>query len=62
MRFRDETRAVAPVTAAIVENSEAVRNLIKNKARIITDEIQDTLGIGSSATNSILNKHLGVQK
>lgn len=58
-------------TIPTVENIKAVRNLIKNNAvrnfiknntRITTDEIQDTLGIGSSATNSILNKHLGVQK
>ena len=62
MRFRDETRAVAPVTAATVENIEAVRNLIKNNARITTDEMQDTHGIGPSATNSILHKHLDVQK
>ena len=62
MRFRDETRAVAPVTAATVENIEAVRNLIKTNARITTAETQDILGIGPSATNSILRKHLGVQK
>lgn len=60
--FEDEPRVGRPRTAVTSENIEAVRQLVNIDPHITYQQIQDTLQIGSAATESILHDYLGLRK
>ena len=60
--LRDTEYPGRPVSVTTEENAARVRQLIEDDARITTRDIGHILGIGMSAVNTILHKHLGVHK
>ena len=62
MSLQDLPRSGRQLTAVTPENIEKVRELITNDPRITYIQIEKTLDIGSSATNTILEQHLQVKK
>lgn len=60
--LEDEPRPGRPAVAVCAENIIATEKLIKENRNITHRDIQEELGIGSSAVDIILHKHLGVRK
>jgi histone-lysine N-methyltransferase SETMAR len=60
--FKDEPHAGRPRSVVTLENIEAVRQLVNIAPHITYQEIEDTLQIGSAATQSILHDYLGLKK
>lgn len=58
----DDERSGRPLTAVTAENIERVRNMVRNDDRVTFEEIQESLGIGSSSVFTILHTHLKVSK
>ena len=60
--FEDEPRAGRPRSTVTPENIEAVCQLISVDQHLTYQQIQDTLQIGSAASESILHDHLGSRR
>lgn len=60
--FEDEPHTGRPREAVVQENIRAVEQLIRKSRNITHREIEEELGIGSAAVDSILHEHLGVRK
>lgn len=60
--LEDDHRSGRPADAVTPANIRLVAELIKEKRNLTFNEIQQALGIGASAVNSILHDHLGVRK
>ena len=60
--FEDEPRVGRPRSAVTPENIEVVRQLVNDDPHITYQQIEDTLQIGSAATESILHDYLGLRK
>ena len=60
--LQDGDRPGRPLTAVTQENIDAVRKLIRDQPRITCVDIEEALGTGTAAINTILYKHLRVHK
>lgn len=60
--LEDEPREGRPQTATTEENISSVQMMLKDDPRCTYQQIQQTLGIGSSAVSRILHDNLGVRK
>lgn len=58
----DEPREGRPATAVTPANIDAVRELLKQDRRTTYNEIEASLGIGTTAIKTILHDHLAVRK
>lgn len=61
-RVSDEPREGRPNTAVVPENIDAVREWIKTDRHVTYKQIVASLGIGMTATQTILHDQLGVRK
>jgi HTH domain in Mos1 transposase len=58
----DADRPGRPRTAVTEETISAVQSIIENDPHSTYQQIEDILGIGSSAVNSIIHDHLNLRK